>query len=327
MKLPVERIGPYVRALGTGLNQLAPHGDFVPLVPALAHLRALDPGVSGDQLLPAEVSDGTGMPSFGWMQRVISEKVLSDEGRDPSEEDIDRAARLDPELSRRLLHRRLLRVHVREHELLPVTRLDCAVRRLGEITEITAAYDRLAPDGRWLRIRFIVRAPVAARAFSKGIQARTITVGPFTILPGGRLHVDPLLQHLLTRHFATSLMLLREQLEAHTAATVVRLSRGWIGPFWFPGVTLPEGVPAELGRGLLLQLASEIVAEDVHHAAHLDPLLDPGDEVVPSGQRVFRERRFAASGNVMGPLGAFCQAAGIRCPITPIEGRSRGRSL
>lgn len=328
MKLPVERIGPYVRALGTGLNQLAPHGDFVPLVPALAHLRALDPTLSGDQLLPAELHDTTGMPSFGWMQRVIAEKVLAGEGADPSQEDIDRAARLDPELSKRLLHRRLLRVHVRDNALLPVTRLDCAVRRLGPTTEITAAYDRLAPDGRWLRIRFIIRAEVGSWAFARdGHLAKTVTIGPFSILPGGRLHVDPLLQHLLTRHFATSLMLLREQLEAHTAASVVRLSRGWVGPFWFPGVALPAAVPAELGKGLLLHLATEIVAEDVHHAAHLDPLLDPGDEVVPEGQRVFRERRFAASANVMGPLSAFCQRAGIRCPITPIEGRSRARSL
>ncbi|MCB9668582.1 MAG: hypothetical protein H6736_03305 [Alphaproteobacteria bacterium] len=316
MNLPPERIGPYVRALATGLNQLAPHGDFVPLLPALAHLRALDPALSGDQLLPAEVHDTTGMPGFGWMQRVISERVLAAEGADPREEDIERALRLDPELGNRLRHRRSLRVHVRENDLLPVTRLECAVRRMGQVTEVTCAYDRLAPDGRWLRIRFIVRGP--------GMVGR---LGPFQILEGGRLKVDPLLQHLLTRHFATQLMLLREQIGAHTEAEVVRLSRGWVGPFWFPGVQLPPEIPATLGKGLLLQLASEVVAEDVHHAAHLDPLLDPGDERVPEGQQVFRERRFAASANVMGPLSAFCQAADIRCPITPIEGRSRPRTL
>lgn len=316
MNLPEKRVGPYVRALATGLNQLAPHGDFVPLVPALAHLRALDPAISGDQLLPAEVHDDTGMPGFGWMQRAISEKVLADEGSDPTEADIERAARLDPELSKRLLHRRLLREHVRGSELLPVTHLEGALRRMGKVVEVTGAYDRLAPDGRWVRIRFIVRAP--------GPVGK---IGPFKILQGGRLVVDPLLQHLFTRHFASPLMLLREQLGANAQAEVVRLSRGWVGPFWFPGVSLPAGLPPALGKGLLLQLAHEIVAEDVHHAAHLDPLLDIRDEVVPAGQKVFRERRFAASANVMQPLTAFCHGTGIRCPITPIEGRSRSRTL
>lgn len=315
MILPEKRIGPYVRALATGLNQLAPHGDFVPLMPALAHLRALDPVVSGEQLLPAEIHDTTGMPTFGWMQRVSSEKVLASQGADPSEEDIARASRLDPELARRLATRRALRVHVRENELLPVTQLECALRRHGAVTEITASYDRLAPDGRWLRIRFIVRAPGKARA-----------LGPFRI-DNGRLTVDPLLQHLLTRHFATTMMLLREQIEAHTSAQVVRLSRGWVGPFWFPGIQLPSGVPAALGKGLLLHLASEVVAEDVHHGGHLDPLLDVGDELVPTGQKAYRERRFAASANVMEAVGEFCRSAGMRCPITPIEGRSRPRTL
>ena len=316
MNLPEKRVGPYVRALATGLNQLAPHGDFVPLVPSMAHLRALDPAISGDQLLPAEVHDDTGMPGFAWMQRALSEKVLSSEGADPSEADIERASRLDPELSRRLLHRRLLRQHVRENELLPVTQLACATRRMGEVTEITGAYDRLAPDGRWVRIRFVVRGP--------GHVAR---LGPFEIRPTGRLTVDPLLQHLFTRHFGSPLMLLREQLGAHAHAEVVRLSRGWVGPFWFPGVTLPTEVPAALGKGLLLQIAHEVVAEDVHHAAHLDPLLDLRDEAVPAGQKVFRERRFAASANVLPAVSEFCRSAGVRCPITPIEGRSRARTL
>lgn len=316
VKLATNRVGPYVRALATGLNQLAPHGDYVPLLPALAHLRALDPALSGDLLAPAEVHERTGMPSFTWMQRAVSERVLANQGPDPSEADIARAARLDPELARRLAHRRGLRMHLRDNDVLAVTTLHCSLRRLGASTEIAGAYDRLAPDGRWLRIRFVVQGP-------GGISK----LGPFRILRNGKLEWHTGLQHLLTRHFATPLMVLREQLSSASEAAVIRLARGWVGPFWFPGVTLPAGLPESFGKGLMLQLSTEVVATDVHHTMHLDPFQAMPHEIAPTGQRIFRERRFAASGSVLPALTAYCESKGIRCPITPIEGRARPRAL
>jgi hypothetical protein len=316
MQLPEGRVGPYVRALATGLNQLAPHGDFVPLIPALAHLKALDPALSGDLLAPAEVHDRTGMPSFTWMQRAISEKKLSEQGQDPSESDIERAARLDPALARRLAHRRTLRMHLRDNEVLPATDLHCELRRMGASTEVSGAYDRLAPDGRWLRIRFVVEGP-----------GHVNRLGPFRILRNGKLEVHTGVQHLLTRHFSTPLMALREQIEEASEGTVIRLTRSWVGPFWFPGIALPPDVPEQLGKGLLVQLSTEVVAIDVHHAIHLDPLFEAPHETAPEGQKIFRERRFAASANVIGALEDLCRERDSRCPITPIEGRSRARSL
>lgn len=318
MRLPEGRVGPYVRALSSGLNRLAPHGDFVPLLAGLAHLRALDPALSGSLLEPAEVHDHSGMPAFTWMQRAISEARLSTEGNDPTRADIERASRLDPALGKRLAHRLALRQHLREHAVLPVTRLDCALQRLGSHTEVKGAYDRLAPDGRWLRIRFLVRAP--------GSLSR---LGPFSIDPTHEklTDVDPGLQHLLTRHFSTRLLGLHAQLQDGIGAPVVRLTRGWIGPFWFPGIELPARVPSTLGKGLILNLSSEIVADDVLHAAHRDPLIEPDLGDPPEGQQIFRERRFAASANLVDPLTRFCDAAGMRCPIVPIDGRRKARRL
>lgn len=316
MQLPEGRVGPYVRALATGLNLLAPHGDFVPLIPALAHLKALDPVLSGSLLAPAAVHDRTGMPSFTWMQRVLSEKQLAHSGPEPSEADIERAARLDPALARRLAHRRTLRVHLRDTDLLPSTHLGCELRRLGATTEVAGAYDRLAPDGRWLRIRFVVEGP-----------GHISQLGPFRILRNSKLAVDSGLQHLLTRHFASPLLALREQLEDVSEGTLIRLSRSWIGPFWFPGIRIPSDVPEALGKGLLVQLSTEVVAVDVHHDMHLDPLMKRVAESPPEGQKIFRERRFAASASVIDPLRAFCEQRSTRCPILPIGGGSRRRSL
>lgn len=318
MRLPEGRVGPYVRALSSGLNRLAPHGDFVPLLAGLSHLRSLDPALSGDLLAPAEVHDQSGMPAFTWMQRAISEARLSNEGNDPTQSDIERAVRLDPELGKRLAHRLALRRHLREHDVLPVTRLRCALQRLGSHTEVKGAYDRLAPDGRWLRIRFLVRAPGSHKA-----------LGPFAIDGATEklVDVDPGLQHLLTRHFATRLLGLRNQLEDGIGAPVVRLTRGWIGPFWFPGIQLPEGVPEQLGKGLVLNLSSEVVADDVLHPAHRDPLLEPDATAPPEGLQIFRERRFAASSNLVDALASFCEGAGMRCPIAPIDAQRQARRL
>ena len=80
MELPSERVGPYLRALLAGLEALAPNEDFVPLEEAAAHLRALDPANGGALLLPAEVDDGSGLPSFGWLERARAEQVVAGSG-------------------------------------------------------------------------------------------------------------------------------------------------------------------------------------------------------------------------------------------------------
>ncbi|TNE86572.1 MAG: hypothetical protein EP330_22815 [Deltaproteobacteria bacterium] len=300
--LPRERVGPYVRALSAALTACAPHNDFVPLAEVQAHLGAMDPELSGPLLLPAEVEPRSGMPSFPWMERAIAERALARDADPPSEEEVTRALRLDPELGERLGSRRRLQQHLLWRPVLPAMRLDVQLRRLGSTADFAVIYDRIEPLGTWLRVRVEVQAP-------------TKDAGALKLDANGRIVVDPGLSHLLTRHSAVPLLAMQRTVESACRGRVARLARSRIGPFWFPGVTLPEAVPAALGRGLVLHLQTEVVADDVQTAAHRDPLVATQTEKPRDGQKVFRERRFAAVKPMVEPVHAWCLERGVRTTV------------
>lgn len=315
MILPPERVGPYLRALEASLETLAPNDDFVPLSEAVAHVRALGPGVGGELLAPAEISVRTGMPAYAWLERAQAEQVLArrtTHRHDASDAELERASGLDPALGKRMRDRRDLHRHLRRHDLLPALRTTGAVRRLDP-HDVALCYDRMAPDGRWVRIRAEVRI----------VQRHS---GPLHIDGEGRLQLDASLQAFLTRHFTNRLDALHGQLAEVCEGEVLRLSRAWLGPFWFPGVELPDDVPAELGSGLLLHASSEVMAADVAAPRHLDPWrAAPPDERVPDGQNVFRERRFAATGRVVAVARQWAEAKGFRNVVVPVRSTVRRR--
>lgn len=318
MELPAERVGPYVRALRASLDALAPNEDHVPLSAALDHLHALDPALSGRVLFPAEVSAHTGMPAYPWLERARSEAVLAARGSDetdPTDAHLEHAASLDPDLGARMRDRRALHRHLRVAELLAPTRIGGAVRRVAPSgnTQVALAYDRMVPDGRWVRIRLELTTPGPP-------------TGALRLDRAGRLVIDESVQHLLTRHFPIHLMPLRAQLEDALQGRVVRLGRSWVGPFWFPGMVLPDDVPPELGHGLLLHAATEVVAADVHESRHLDPWEPAPEEVAPEGHGTFRERRFAASTEPLAEaVRAWCADRGVRPQVVVLQGGRRRR--
>ncbi len=312
MRLNAERAGLYVRALQAGLQALAPHEDHVPLAAALAHLRAMDPLLSGDVLSPAETDDRTGMPAFPWMERTVAEAEMAragNDGDDPADGELARVETLDPALGRRLRSRRALHRHLRHHAVLPVVRLSATLRRRRPRETYTLAYDRLAPGGLWIRVRCEVESGPG------GIPGDLLAVRP-----DDRVAVDAGLRHVITRHLGTPLLALRSQLVAVTGARVTRLARSAVGPFWYPGVEAPAHVPPALLSGLLLHLSTEVVAGDVHTPAHRDPWLPaPADERPPEGQGIFRERRFAATPPLMEPLRRWAAAAGCEVVAEPLR--------
>lgn len=285
MQLPSERVGPYVRALQAGLNALAPNDDHVPLVRALAHLEALDPALSGDLLLPAEVDDRTGLPAFVWLERALAEQAVARGGEDsPDAAHVSRAAALDPSLAARMRARGALHAHLRARPLLSPSSLHVAALHMDVREAYRASYDCLSATGLWTRVRVDIHGP---HGWAQGL---------LILREDGTVFGDPGLLHLFARHAATPLLAMATQLAAGTGARVVRLSRSSIGPFWFPGFPLPDGAPAAFRRGLALHLHSEVVGRDVHTSAHRDPLVpaDPSERP-PRGSGVFRERRLAVS--------------------------------
>jgi hypothetical protein len=308
MYLPSERAGRYLAALKSGLNALAPNLDFVPLREGIAHLTVLDPSVSGPLFAPAEWHDQSGMPSFVWMERVLAEQTVALERspeQDDSDTDIARALSLDKNLGERLRWRRQTHRQLRGMALLPRTRLEVVLKRLKGETVVTTTFDRMAPLGGWVRIRLDLSAPAG----------QTI-MGPIRLKDNRRLIVDPGFEHLLTRHSDTPFLALREALEEVTpASTIPRLSRSRLGPFWFPGVTLPKGVPDALGQGLLLHSQLQVLAKDVATSDHADPLTVPNSGPLPPGFGLFQQRRFAASSSVKAAIESWCEVRGVRCGV------------
>jgi len=312
MEFPEKRVSPYLEALKSGLQALAPNQDFVPLRQTLAHLTILDPKVSGPTFLPAEIHQETGMPAFIWLERVLSEQTIALEApieSDPHDDAIQRAKELESSLGDRMFWRRQARRALRKMTLLPRTRLDVVIKRLKGETVVTATFDRMDPMGFWVRIRIDLSAAVG----------QTV-MGPVTIEDRTRLTIDPGFEHLLTRHSQTPFVALKEAIEEVTpVSTITRLARSQIGPFWFPGIALPQDVPKELNRGLLLHSSLQILARDVHQSEQADPLVPPLTIKVPKGFGWFQQRRFAASSNVQEAVQNWCASKNTPCSMVPIR--------
>jgi hypothetical protein len=314
VQLKADRAAGYVRALAGALDALAPHSDHVPLAEALALLRALDPGVSGDLLLPAEVDPMEGMPALSWLQRARAEQKLS-RSEPPSEAEIARFLERDPPLADRLRARRALALHLAEHPLLPTSRLEAVARRLGAArggAALTLVHDRVAPEG-WVRLRVDLSLP--ASALGSG--------APIAVEPGGLVTAGEGVRHLLARHGALPLVALKGQVEAALGGAVTRVSRGRVGPFWFPGIPLPGDTPPEVRRGLVLHLTAEALARDIARSGHRDPLTaPPPGERPPEGFGTYRERRLACSAGLAEPLERWTRARGAA--LSPVPFGPRG---
>lgn len=305
VRLPEARVGPYVRALASGLHALAPNTDWVPLDEQLAHLRALDPALSGRLLAPAEVDPRTGMPSFPWFERVSAEaRVAATRPETRSDAELERVRRLDPELAARLRWRRDLHSHLASRAILPSSRAEARARRLDSATEVLVFLDRVLPDGLWVRVSLVLAAP----------PGRT-DLGVVRVVSGGRVHLDEGLLHLVSRHISVPLLALRAQIAAVTEGRVRRVCRATIGPFWFPGIALPDGVPPALGQGLLLHAAYEVVGDDVRHSSQTDPLVHAVGLELPEGHGVVRGRRFACSTAARRALQSWCEQRGVPAEI------------
>jgi hypothetical protein len=292
MGLAADRVGPYLRAIDAALWALSPGDEWVPLQRARDHLRALDPLWSGPLFGPAAIDQHSGLPAWPWMERAQALQVVARDDIDgPSPDQVALARRRDPALADRLEARARLLPWLRLHPLLESHRQVAVVRRIGATVDFRVTADRQSPDGTWTRLDFDLQVPPGA-AQRGGLR--------LAMAEGDHRPVvveDPGLHHLLTRHDGTALLGLQAALSDALGGQVVRLGRGRLGPFWFPGgpeTTLP--IPDALRGALVLHQSLEVVAGDVQQAGHLDPCLPrPVGESPPMGMKVYRERRFAVS--------------------------------
>lgn len=305
IELPRTRAVGYLRALASALHTLAPNDDHVPLHAAMVHLRALSPELSGGLLLPALVHPSAGLPALAWLTRATAEQQLARRAPEqpvtPAE--LESAQRLDPELAERLHAREALHALLVAHDLLPSARLVGALRRRrNNASDVVCRYDRVAPDGRWMRLTLDL----------EGAPKR----GPVRVDRAGHVHLDPGIRHLLTRSCTLPLHALKAQLEG-PLPRLARVSRGLIGPLWFPGVRLPQGVPDAVGAGVVLSASVEVLGHEVRSSVHQDPLTPAAPPVEGYGH--YARRRFVATPAQIPALTAWCEGRGVSPLVEPLR--------
>ena len=312
MTHPIERPGPYLRALSWGLHALAPHEDYVPMNAARAHLAALDPAMSGTLLAPATVDEASGLPAFSWMERVEAEAVLARRGgadTDVQDAALTRARRMDPALALRMEQRRTLHRHLRSLPILPMSSLTVVVRQLRPQTVFSLRYDRVAPMGGWMCVR-------ADLTGGKGWTGDDL----FEVHADDTVTAVSGLQHLFARHVLTPLVALFDQVQAATAAEITRISRTFVGPFWFPGGPVPDDAPEAARGALVLHLSQALLSREITASHHRDPWSPRVvGERLPEGFGMFRERRFAASPPRVSALKEWSRSRGVDTVVVPIR--------
>ncbi len=314
--LPQDRVSGYLRAMGTALDRLGPNEDFVPLTESLAVLHALSPGLSGPLLAPAELSP-VGMPAFAWISRLYSEQVLAlktEPSGDTPQADIDRALALDPELGARVAGRRNLHRFLRDQSLLPSRRVFGALKRRKPVLELRLYFDHVDALGRWVRVVADLRE--APRAGLSGGLSRSHRVGPASLDRNGQVVLESGVLDLFMRHAAVPLDALHAQL-TEAFGELTRLSRSAVGPFWFPSIALPPGIPADLGQGLALHLSTECIALDIAASSSQDPM-HPKAETGPGDMERYVGRRVACSSSLVDPYSEWSQVLGTRLEILAI---------
>jgi hypothetical protein len=309
MDLPGESAGPYIRALCSGLRVLAPNEEQVPLAELLGHLEAMDPENTGELFSPCSLDPVTGLPALAWMERVLAQASLLSAPNHTgwSAEELARARRLDPELGARLSARAWMLRHLASAKLLPRTRLIVQQQTRGRREAYVLSLDRVIPSMGWMRLRLVAEGPAGWHQ------------GKWRRLPDNTWLAEEWLHHLLSRHAITPMVILHQTLQDKLEAWVLQMSRGIIGPFWFPG-SRPEPAPPSVFEGrLALNISSESMGLDIVQSAHRDPWIPPipGEEL-PPGQCMFRDRRFAVSRDRVEAVRAWAVERGYPTIVEPI---------
>lgn len=317
LSIPPQRVGPYLRALRAGLHALALDADFSPLPTLDAHLAALDPAVSGPLLAPASVDPHTGLPDATWMARAVAERAALIERPPPSPERVARIAAHDPELAARLEGRIGLARHLRHHELLPELSVSArVVRRAGPVLErVRAVVDRRLPGAGLVRLRVDV-GPTGAPG---EVVAR--------VQPDGTAVLQPGVAELLVRHIRTPLLLLNAVLQDVLEAPVLRVSVGFVGPFWFPGGPTDARAPAWAEGALVLHAVRGVVGDTVRTSGCADPFYDVGAQSSQAGPSpeaapgTWRDRMLAVSPPVLDAARAWVAERGGSGGVVAIQPR------
>ncbi len=281
--LPPAQAGPYLRALRAALDAAAPDRDWPDLAAAALHLRLLDPALSGPLFAPAELDPISGLPAHAWLERAAAARrtgPATPEAAAHLDALVTRAAGLDPAREARLAARQAVARLAPGAPVLAALHSAAVLVRDRRPLTVGVAVDRRLPTVGWVRMR------------------AELVAGPGDRLAGIRrdgegVRVEPGLAALLQRHATSPLAPAAATLAAATGGRVLRLCRGTIGPFWFPGLARPPGIPVPVAATLVLHLQRACLGTALSGHVHGDSLR-PADPPPPPGLGLHTERHLVA---------------------------------
>jgi len=246
------------------------------------------------------------------MDRVRAERDASRQVRPTDPRRVAAIAHTDPVLAERLTGRiRLLEI-LGDRPLVPELAVTAHVVRRGEgrrnaAKQVRVVLDRRIPGVGWTRIRLDVdtSADDVPDVFGSGSEHSVM--------------VKPGFAELLSRHAISPLGGLLAVLMDVVGLRIHALSRGVIGPFWFPGGPVLNGMPAWADGALVLHSTIEVMGEGVRTMSNHDPLEHARVDRQAEGGR-FRGRRMAVSPHRVEAARAWAAArVGVAdvVPLTP----------
>jgi hypothetical protein len=228
-----ERLSAWLAAFDVALRSVGLREEHPPLPRLRRRLQALDPARTGDLFLPAEISPRSGMPAASWWGRPLAEARA---GGGP--DDAGRAAALDAALGRRVAARTFVRGLLADDAAAP--RLTARVRRAP--SEIVVTLDLALADDRQARL---------------GVVLTTGPDGPFSV-SAGAVRAEPEVEDTLARLAGLETAGIEAILTERWRARIAQVSRGVVGPAWFPGIAVPDGAPSGLSAGFALCATTEV---------------------------------------------------------------------
>ena len=115
--------------------------------------------------------------------------------------------------------------------------------------------DKMVPAQGWVRLQLDAEG---VACWGKGLWAESFD---------GVLEPSEGILHLLSRHIRTPLTLLHQALERKLEVWIPALSRGNIGPFWYPGGNNLDA-PSIFGGALALHMSMERLGTDSSGVVH-----------------------------------------------------------
>ena len=268
-----------------------------------------------------EIDARSGLPTYREWTRVQTDRDIASEALDglPSLATLQEKAAAAPDS---IFGKQLLKYHyytdIKDKQLASLSDMDVALRRIEP--ENKKAYFRVVLDKldvRGLFVRYTIEVSQEDDYWNKPIA---------TLDQDDAEHTDSF-RSLIYSFSSLDSEFTFSKLAALGGLEVERVVKGTIGPIYFPGMPAPEPIEAilESHPEYIASFSVDMAATDLVDDKDNDPMDDLMADSLSEdakrgyehargrfGYKVFKDRKFVTTRDLMAPLKAYCEASGTK---------------